>query len=574
MRFVTSPKWLSRLLLMSLIGLVLSGCDSDDSAGSGDGGVDGSSDGSSRPVITPQGCDDSDIVGAFQSLVLDNSRSCKSCHGPGGSGDEWYYDGDVAKTWAKVLSEGYVSATPAQSTFLTKPLDPAEGGTEHNGGIVFGKSTMGLNGSTVYDSYLGFLTYYNDCIEKKPLECDTGSAGYTYTRYIEPLVNGSTSTSCQNCHTAAVGLQMWVQGNPCATMACMMEVGEVLLEDPPASPILTKIAMANTSQAVQGLANFQAMQQQELDGVLKWIEFSAECHEEVCGSISNPCNAATAPPAAGVLNPLGACDEQKLTQVFQTRVVDWRGRCQGCHAVDGASAGIDPFEDNDPENDPPACANGQFPTGKATLFYPPSSVPPENRANFTFWSLISYGLLNPADPWASKLLTKPLKQGVGQGTAAGICHGGGAKVRKTTDCSYQDFGYAAAYYAACYNGQDPTQIPVPDCGVPVVTITTPDGNARYGENKNIPLKAEALNQENGVSICTRKIFPADVIWTATPISGGAAIPLAQGPCKELQSISHNTLTPGVYTLTASVAEVISSKVGTASITLTILNGDG
>jgi len=66
------------------------------------------------------------------------AQNCTNCHPNAGGLD---LGGTPAQTWAEVTAGRVDAGTPANSSILTKPLDPNAGGANHNGGVFFNSTS-------------------------------------------------------------------------------------------------------------------------------------------------------------------------------------------------------------------------------------------------------------------------------------------------------------------------------------------------------------------------------------------------------------------------------------------------
>ncbi len=247
--------------------------------------------------------------------------------------------------------------------------------------------------------------------------CTDGDLGETYERYVEPLLTDAHPSSCNECHLSGVDLGMFIQDEPCASMACLVEVGWADLDDPEASLVLDFILQGEPASSLID----DSVVQREYDGFLEWIAWSAECHDAVCGDIEDPCNtsAGTSELPDGVATPLGGCDEDALVESFSTKVFDWHGRCWSCHVEGGSS-----------REDWPG-----------TTFFEWTDDADQSIRN-TMYNLIGLGTIDLDDPANSTLLTKPLAEGLDVettvGTSTGVFHGGGDKFSLDADGEFTD----------------------------------------------------------------------------------------------------------------------------------------
>lgn len=257
-------------------------------------------------------------------------------------------------------------------------------------------------------------------------ECTLESAGEVYERYVEPVMSDAHPQSCNQCHLSGVDLTMYLQDTPCQTMACMVDIGLVDLADPEASRILEFIAMAEPESDLIT----EDVVQREYDGFLAWIEYSAQCHDDACGEIEDPCLSGTDDNTLpeGIQTPLGGCDETAIVDLFYNKIYHWSGRCLTCHYKGGEAA-----EDYD----------------TAPRFWDvhrDSETDSIAAAGRTMYNLIGLGDVDTDNPLQSLLLTKPLREELG-----GVYHDGGPKIHDLEEQTYIDFALWLETYATCYN---------------------------------------------------------------------------------------------------------------------------
>ena len=269
------------------------------------------------------------------------------------------------------------------------------------------------------------------------VECTVEEGLDVYARWVEPVMTDAHPSSCNECHMAGVDLSMVVQDTPCQSMACMEEIGWVDFSNPETSQVLAFIAQdEDVSELVTDVTR-----QNEYDGFLEWIEWSAECHADVCGEITDPCETATEGNALPeeTKTPLGTCTEEALVAEFDAKVYTWKNRCHTCHWVDGEAR-------QNPEaewDESPAFIDMDHLRGAARTMY----------------NLIGRGNINLSDPAQSMLLTKPLQEDLIRSTSlgdvTGSYHGGGDKFKVTegvfdqNQATLDDFADWVGTYVAC-----------------------------------------------------------------------------------------------------------------------------
>ena len=293
--------------------------------------------------------------------------------------------------------------------------------------------------------------------------CTEGAQLDLYEKRIEPLVNGSKPSSCNQCHLSGMDLSMYAKGTPCKTMACMKANEVVDFDDPEASEVLAQILQAEPQSALIT----EKVIDDEYQGFLEWIEFSAVCHDLVCGDVESPCADPDAPVPAepGVLTPLGGCAEETLLATWTDKVFEWRSRCHGCHSnckPDYAAPCwlIDDFDKNDPEQ--LALASMQ-----------------------SMYNVIGMSVIDVQEPLKSLFLTKPASKT----NLGGVTHGGGDKFYDASDDAYQDFRDWLFVYSSCYLGQEPQ--------LPEVTLSKPKQKQKF-YGKPVTLVGSAVDPQDGV----------------------------------------------------------------------------
>jgi hypothetical protein len=263
------------------------------------------------------------------------------------------------------------------------------------------------------------------CDDPEPAPVCTPDAGLElYEKRIAPLLEESRPSSCNTCHLAGIDLQPYATGDPCRTMACMVEEGLVSLEDPESSLVLGWIGRAEPDSALIT----EAVIAEEYQGFKAWIEWSAACGADVCGVIDNPCAPETAaedatcesdelerdpstPPYEG--DP-GDCSDLTIETLFRDRVFVHRGRCGPCHTQGLDAEGPDWVRAG-------SCNEGSLATMRR---------------------LIRDGLVDPEMPADSAILVKPLSDADGHGA-------GHPKFAGTDDPTYRDMLYWIQRWSAC-----------------------------------------------------------------------------------------------------------------------------
>jgi hypothetical protein len=255
-----------------------------------------------------------------------------------------------------------------------------------------------------------------------PAECKGESPGELFAQRIEPLFAQDRPKSCNQCHLSGIDLGSFTRDTPCETMACLVEQGLVDLEAPEQSKILGWIERANPDSE---LITEQVIQE-EYDGFLAWIQYSASCQASACRGVT--CKRSEADPFCDTAEPItydtandpGGCSDRALERVFRDAIYADRGRCEPCH--------FEKKEDAAPEA--PKWISQEGSCDEASLR--------------TMRTVVSRGLVNVGDPTQSLLLLKPLSPEYG-----GVEHGGAAKFHGNEDQGYKNFLYWLERYADC-----------------------------------------------------------------------------------------------------------------------------
>lgn len=264
-----------------------------------------------------------------------------------------------------------------------------------------------------------------DRADSKPRACTDEDALALFDERIAPLMSGEHQSSCNECHLSGIDLGLYVQGDPCATMACMVDLGIVDLDSPDDSLVLQWIERAAPKSELITADVIEA----EHDAMREWIAYNGRCGASVCPPAGdNPCGDRArgtcevpgSAPSSGsrTFDDPGDCSDVTLEAGFGALVYSWRGRCYPCH-----------FDSWDADFDSPrwisddACNLGSLQTMR---------------------NAIDAGLLDVEDPRRSLLLLKPLAEAAG-----GVEHGGHDKFADTDDPAYVDFRRWIERWAAC-----------------------------------------------------------------------------------------------------------------------------
>lgn len=265
------------------------------------------------------------------------------------------------------------------------------------------------------------------CDTSEPAPVCTPDGGLElYEKRIAPLIEEERPSSCNTCHLSGINLERYATGDPCRTMACMVEEGLVSLEDPESSTILGWISRA---QPDSGLIT-EAVIAEEYEGFKAWIEWSAACGADVCGVVENPCAPEVEPEGEPAIcsgeelsrepgvppetGDPGDCSELTIETLFRDRVYVHRNRCAPCHTQGFDADGPDWVRVG-------SCNEGSLATMR--------------------W-LEREELIDASDPTASLLLLKPLSDGEFHGA-------GHTKFADVEDPTYRDLLYWIERWADC-----------------------------------------------------------------------------------------------------------------------------
>lgn len=245
-----------------------------------------------------------------------------------------------------------------------------------------------------------------------------------YERRIAPLLADDRPKSCNQCHLSGVDIGLFVRPTACETMACLIELELVDLDEPQASTVLGWIGRAAPTSPLITAEVIQA----EHAGFLEWIEHSAECFSDECAGVT--CQVArSAPRCNNTIEPTefmaakldrGGCSDLELERLFLASVYASRGRCFPCHFSEQERAA---------PNAP------RFIEQLGTC---------EHASLVTMRNVINSGLIDRESPAKSLLLLKPLAE-----EAGGVAHGGHDKFSSEMDPAYRNFRYWIERYAEC-----------------------------------------------------------------------------------------------------------------------------
>ena len=316
-----------------------------------------------------------------------------------------------AGVWLLVIG---VAGCPAATQSTTDPGGPGGGGTTGDPGI-------------------------------DPPTCSEDELSEMYAQYIEPFVSGAVPSSCSSCHMTGIDIGLYAQDTPCQTLACMVDLGVVDLEDPASSEILAQILLGDSESSVFSVSD-------EYDAMLEWIEWNATCHDQSCGDIEDACTSGTGALSTGQ-TPIGDCSEDDLLGVFWDSVIIDRGRCLICHSDYGQEQGtFGPCSIDDDCEFEQVCVEEQclspgpyfaphfFEGSDGTLDW--NDEADRQLGLNTMYNVLALGLIDTESPLDSAMLTKPLLEdfqplgilgpGVDRPTVAagqgiGVAHGGTSK---------------------------------------------------------------------------------------------------------------------------------------------------
>jgi len=277
-----------------------------------------------------------------------------------------------------------------------------------------------------------------------PEECSQENLTDLYRTYVEPFVSGQVPSSCSQCHLTGVDISLYAQDNACDTMACMIDRGIVNLDQPEESALLQQISLGDPASSVFNI-------EVERRAMELWVQWSATCHQWVCGTIESGCSQGTGALTTGVL-PQGDCSEEILLASFWDAFVVHQQRCNDCHSSFNPEFGshFECREDTDcVENE--LCSLGRCRKNEhvATPFLEGLAEAndwnnPEHRrlANNAMYTMLTMDVIDSQEMLNSRLLTKPLPEGfmlsaiygahepvldIPEGLGRGVQHGGDTK---------------------------------------------------------------------------------------------------------------------------------------------------
>lgn len=236
------------------------------------------------------------------------------------------------------------------------------------------------------------------------------------------------ASSCAHCHLADVNLLMWEQPSACQTTACYTEIGLFDLSAPLDSKVIDLIQQSEMAGAVN-TEPWRYRPTHELDKaqaeyqlVTQWIDYAGECHVEACPTFEFPCGEELA---------YGRCSEDLLVERFEEQVQPWleASGCASCHADTGELA-------------------DDFPAATRYL-----TVNDLAAARMTLLGVLQHDVVDAVSPTDSKLLTKPLAEGVVAetpfGSVTGTVHSGGTYFDAGAGDEWSQLVDWVGFYHAC-----------------------------------------------------------------------------------------------------------------------------
>jgi hypothetical protein len=269
-------------------------------------------------------------------------------------------------------------------------------------------------------SLLGAVALAASCDEEQP-EC--GQELALYEQRIAPLFREDRPKSCNQCHLSGIDLGAFAKGDPCDSMACLVERGLVDLDDPESSLLLAWIDRA--APASEGITD--AVIAEERAGFVEWIEMTAACG--TCSTSDNPCGDAADWKACEIepktvdqiyATDPGDCSDHTLEALFRDGFFASRGRCYPCHFEGVAAVNAE-------------LAPKWVATGPCNL-----------AALETYRRVTRSGYIDIDNPSQSLWIVKPLDEALG-----GVPHGGDDKIHSLEDDLYRQMVYFATRYAEC-----------------------------------------------------------------------------------------------------------------------------
>ncbi len=259
-----------------------------------------------------------------------------------------------------------------------------------------------------------------------PGACTDADFSHFFDRTIAPLASSERQQSCSQCHLPGLDLSIFMVGDACASMGCMVQTDLVRFDDAGTSPVLDFVR-----RGINGEGQTPARASSELDALQSWIEYASRCYESVCETDNDTDRCVVLEPARPDPCEVDCndatqwreeewgCDEAGVGVMFVDVVEPWLGRCGVCHRP------------------PPVIDVGD----------PPQWIDPETgevAALRTLANLNELGAFDFDDPTQSLLLLKPLSESLG-----GVEHGGGEKISHISDGTYEDLLRFIEEYAEC-----------------------------------------------------------------------------------------------------------------------------
>lgn len=195
----------------------------------------------------------------------------------------------------------------------------------------------------------------DQAVDMPALVCGDTTGLTLYRDLIEPLIDEQRPSSCTQCHLQGTSLHRFIRpGDPCQSMACLVDEKLVDLEVPEDSLILSWIDRANEVSDSQVFRD--RVIKPEYEAMMQWIQYSSSCQAEACPTYEDPCeknpvvsdaggddvDAGTvdmcdkescAPPPELTMENY-ECTEDGIAAAMYDHVFPWHGRCAHCHTPD------------------------------------------------------------------------------------------------------------------------------------------------------------------------------------------------------------------------------------------------
>ncbi|MEC7239784.1 MAG: hypothetical protein VXW32_00960 [Myxococcota bacterium] len=240
-----------------------------------------------------------------------------------------------------------------------------------------------------------------------PEECSEEAFQAVTDYLLQPVFEDANPWTCSQCHDASITPRMWERQTACQTMACLSDSAIVDFEEVGESKLIFFIHQAeafgniSTDLSLIRQGELLARMHLESEAYSRWILYASECFETACSE-----EAQDYEDTCSFELDWGNCDPDEGMERFEEAIYDpMMEQCADCHSAAGTRA--------DEHDNAPRFLEEDLAAGPAV----------------TLSALVEHFLISLAEPATSKILTRPLTQGVSAQTAlgevTGVWHGGG-----------------------------------------------------------------------------------------------------------------------------------------------------